>query len=148
MKQIESEIYLSWVNARPHGSHWGGTLGGRVFVRPRDEVMVEPSGKRFYYLWGTTLCHMSNNGVFYFYVTDRGNSQSNMCMSQTSKGRINALLPYGCITQKKWHNYYEHIVYVNDKPNKIETKLELDHWYKLKNGNVIKLEGMPISLTD
>lgn len=148
MKKIEAEIYRSWASARPHVRTWGGSPRGRIFVIPRDEVRVESSGDRLYRLWGTTLCHKSRGGVFYFYVTDRGNRNSCTCMSQTSKSRINALMSYGCITQKKGHNYYEHIIYVNDKPNKVETKLETGYWYKLKNGNVIKLEGNPMSLTD
>lgn len=148
MNRIESKILNDWFISAPHTSTWGGSPRGRVFVIPRDEVRVEPSGNRLYRLWGTNLCHKSDRGIFYFHVTDTGNSKSNTCMSHTSESRINVLLPYGHITQKAWHNYYENVIHVNDKPCKTVTKLECGYWYKVFNGKVTKIKGLPISLTD
>lgn len=148
MNKIESEILLDWMVNKPHISTWGRNMRDRVWAVHRDYVRIGLSCDRLYRLWGTNMCYMNDEGVFYFYVTDRGNSKSSTCMSQTSKGRINALLPYGCITQKNYHNYFHLPVSFNGKVIMTDTELELGYWYKLKDGNIIKIKGEPMSLTD
>lgn len=130
MNNIELKIYESWRKDRPHVS----TYGKDGYHGYRDVVIVRDDGSKLYSLWGTRICFMNKRGTFYFHVTDRGNVHSYTCMSQTSKSRINALLPYGSITQKNYCNYYN------------ETKLECCNWYKLVGGEVVKIEAMPNGL--
>lgn len=148
MNKIENKILLDWMANTPHISTWGRNARDTVWAVHRDCVRIGFSGDRLYQLWGTNMCYMSDKGVFYFYVTNSGNCKSCTCMSQTSKSRINALLPYGCITQKNYHNYFHLPVLLNGKVVRTDTKLELGYWYKLKDGNIVKVKGKPLTLID
>lgn len=75
--------------------------------------------------------------VTFLEIYTRGNVHSYTCMSQTSKSRINALLPYGSITQKKCKNFFG------------DTELLCGCWYKLINSeNIVRLEGLPCGLVN
>lgn len=139
MKDIERKLYSSWVNARPHVT----TYGKNGYGEHRDVIVVRDDGSRLYNLWGTTLCFMNKRGTFYFRVTDEGNRHSFTCMSQTSKSRINNLLNFGYIIQKDYHNYLVINTFKNGKREPKETKLEHGNWYKIVNGEVVKMEGLP-----
>lgn len=133
MAGIKDLILSSWNRTDEHVNHWGKEYETGYYCSPRgyrDVVEVFADGDKLYYLWGTCLVKKIKED-FYFYATSLGSKYYD-CMSQTSRERINTLLPYGHISQRNYESYWV----MGAK----EIKLSMDNWYKVGVGKIDKIE--------
>ena len=135
MASIKDLILCSWNREDIHVNHWGKEYETGYYCSPRgyrDVVEVDNEGNKTYSLWGTPLCYKTKDNDFYFYATGLGSAYYD-CMSQTSRERINNLINYGSVIQRRGENYWA----MGAK----EVKLEMGNWYKVDIGKAEKVES-------